>query len=72
VWRPEKKPDKAQVTWLDISDGEDLSKEHGRTGRPNTEEADYWVKAADGKNTGDVSEADGRARERLKKNSGIN
>ena len=30
------------------------------------------MKADEGKNTGDVSEADGRARERLRKNSGIN
>ena len=40
------------------SDSEDLAMEHGQTGRLNTEEG-----AAEGRNTGDVSEADGRAEE---------
>ena len=46
-----------------ISDGEALKKEHGQTGRLNTDEGDYWASAAEGRNTGDVSKADSREEE---------
>ena len=37
--------------------------EHEKTWKLNTEEGDWWVSAAEGRNTGDVDEADGRAGE---------
>jgi len=44
-------------------DGEDLALNMKKPGDLILKGGDWWVKAAEGKNTGDVAEADGRAEE---------
>jgi len=56
----------------DFSDSEGLAMEHGTTWRLNTEESDWWVSAAEGRDTGDVDEADGNARETKENMAKIN